>query len=128
YVGAVHGTRQNFFEGSTSASSCQARRRIAFGEHLQESIQRGIFVVVPPVRCIAQSTWPSAVTQLSIHQTREIGANVRFQNKADAHVHCDEALHNAATDVVALNLWTILWRNKLRNQQILKLTPWIILA
>ena len=50
------------------------------------------------------------------------------KNKADTNFHCDEALHNTAADVMALDFETTVRRNKLRNQEVFNFAPRIVLA
>ena len=125
-AGAVHVDRPGVSESASRYSS--DRRRIALPEKVQKIRQRRVFIVFSPTRRIAYPAQTIAVSYLSIYDTRNLGADVRFQDQGHARHDANKALDDAPIDVMAFNSGTVLGRPELGDQEFLKLASLATLA
>jgi hypothetical protein len=68
------------------------------------------------------------IAQLSIDETGQAGADIRFGYETDAETEADQAFDGAAANVMAFNSGPVLGRPELRYQNILKLSSLVSLT
>jgi hypothetical protein len=77
---------------------------------------------------IADAAGTGAIAQLSIVEIGKTGADIRFGYETDAETEADQAFQGVAAYVMAFNSGTILGRDELGYQNILKLAALIKLT
>ena len=70
---------------------------------------------------IADPAWAGTIAQLSIDETGQAGADIRFGHETDAETEADQAFQVVAADVMAFKFGAVLLRDELGYQNILKL-------